>query len=210
MPTANVYVDGFNLYYRCLQNTPYKWLDISRLSALLLPHATIGRIRYFTARIQSRPGDAGAPTGQEIYLRALSTIPNLSIHYGHFLSGVKSMRLAQPIPGGPTMADVIRTDEKGSDVNLATYLLLDAFKKEAETALVVSNDSDLAEPIRVVRNADFGVKVGPTRPCRGNPSVTLQKAADFVKQIRTGALAASQFPPTLNDVTGPFSKPPTW
>ena len=119
------------------------------------------------------------------------------------------MRLAKPIPDGPTMVDVIRTDEKGSDVNLATYLLLDAFKKEAETALVVSNDSDLAEPIRVARS-EFNVRVGVTRPCRGSPSVTLQKSADFIKQIRAGALAASQFAPTLNDTKGPFSKPPTW
>jgi hypothetical protein len=37
---------------------------------------------------------------------------------------------------------VIKTEEKGSDVNLATYLLLDAFKQDCEAAVVISNDSD--------------------------------------------------------------------
>lgn len=210
MPTANVYVDGFNLYYRCLQNTPYKWLDLSKLAALLLPQTTIGRIRYFTAHIQARPDDLDAPTRQAIYLRALQSIPNLTIHFGHFLSDVKRMRLAEPIPGGPTMVNVIRTDEKGSDVNLATYLLLDAFRREADTALVISNDSDLAEPVRIVRS-EFNVRVGVTHPCRGTPSHTLQSAAAFVRRTRNGVLLASQFPPTLTDAKGrPITKPARW
>jgi len=49
---ANVYVDGFNLYYGALKGTPLKWLDIAALCRLLLPGDTINRIRYFTARIQ--------------------------------------------------------------------------------------------------------------------------------------------------------------
>lgn len=32
-----VYIDGFNLYYRALKGTPYKWLDLERLCGLLLP-----------------------------------------------------------------------------------------------------------------------------------------------------------------------------
>jgi hypothetical protein len=38
-------------------------------------------------------------------------------------------------------------EEKGSDVNSATYLLLDAF----DTAVVVSDDSDLLEPLTLVK-----------------------------------------------------------
>ncbi len=210
MPTANVYIDGFNLYYRCLKDTPYKWLNVSRLAALLLPAGTqVNRIRYFTARMRALPNDPDAPTRQQIFLRALATIPNLSITYGHFLSNNVTMPLVNPSPTGPKFAQVIRTDEKGSDVNLATYLLLDAFKHEAEIALIISNDSDLAEPIRVVKT-EFGVTIGITQPCRGRPSVTLGGLADFVKQIRAGALMASQFPKALTDATGTFEKPPTW
>ena len=117
------------------------------------------------------------------------------------------MRLANPTPGGPKFAQVLRTDEKGSDVNLASYLLLDAFKHECEIALVISNDSDLAEPIRIVRE-EFGMKIGVALPAKGKPSATLMQRATFVKRIRQGALADCQFPETLTDAGGTFSKPP--
>ena len=38
---------------------------------------------------------------------------------------------------------MIKTEEKGSDVNLATYLLVDAFRNDADAFAGVSNDSDL-------------------------------------------------------------------
>ena len=44
-----VYVDGFNLYYGALKDTPNKWLDLSRMSALLLPGYQITKIKYFAA-----------------------------------------------------------------------------------------------------------------------------------------------------------------
>ena len=42
---------------------------------------------------------------------------------------------------------VMKTEEKGSDVNLATYLLVDAFEDRFDVAVIISNDSDLKEPI---------------------------------------------------------------
>lgn len=183
--TANVYIDGFNLYYRCVKGTPYKWLDVGRLAALLLPKGiAVRRIRYFTARVKPLPSNPDAPVNQQVYLRALRTIPTLTITYGHFLSNAVNMPLANPTPGGPRFARVIRTDEKG-------------------------NDSDLAEPVRLVKQ-EFGIRIGITLPSTGRPSVSLRNHADFVKPIRTGVLAASQFPPVLTDATGTFSKPRTW
>jgi hypothetical protein len=80
-----VYVDGFNLYYRCLKGTPYKWLDILRLfRSILRPTNDIVRIRYFTADVSGKR-DPGAPDRQRAYLRALSTMPQLTIHKGSFL-----------------------------------------------------------------------------------------------------------------------------
>ena len=109
---------------------------------------------------------------------------------------------------GSRFVRVIRTDEKGSDVNLATGLLVDAFKNDSDAALVVSNDSDLLEPIRIARR-DFGIKVGILCPHK-KVSTALRAQADFVKIIRTGALAASQFPDTMTDANGTFTKPATW
>ena len=53
LPTTNVYIDGFNLYYGALQSTPYRWLDLERLCEFLLPGNAIGEIKYFTARVKS-------------------------------------------------------------------------------------------------------------------------------------------------------------
>ena len=83
---TNVYVDAFNLYYGCLKGTPYRWLDLGALCRRLLPKDGINRIRYFTATVSARPDNPDAPQRQQVYLRALETIPGLSIHYGHYLS----------------------------------------------------------------------------------------------------------------------------
>src|SRR5713226_6420416 len=99
----------------------------------------INRIRYFTARISARLNDLDAPVRQETYLRALATIPNLSIHLGHFQRTKVRMPLVQPRSGGQKTVEVYKTEEKGSDVNLATYLLLDAFRQDCDLAVVVSN-----------------------------------------------------------------------
>ncbi|SEU34124.1 NYN domain-containing protein [Nonomuraea wenchangensis] len=144
---VNVYVDGFNLYYGCLKGTSYKWLDLSALCRKLLPRDDITRIRYFTARITARPGDPDSPTRQDTYLRALGTIPQMSVHYGHFQETRPRMPLATPDPSGPRTVKVIKTEEKGSDVNLASYLLLDSFHGDCDVAVVISNDSDLREPL---------------------------------------------------------------
>ena len=57
--------------------------------------------------------------------------------------------LLYPIPAtGAKTVQVMKSEEKGSDVNIASYLLVDAFDDDYEAAVVVSNDSDLAEPIR--------------------------------------------------------------
>lgn len=209
MSVANVYIDGFNFYYRCVKNTPYKWLNFAALTRILLPKEKIHRIYYFTARVKAMPHDPDAPNRQQVYLRALATIPNLTVVYGHFLTNTVMMPLAEPPATGPKFARVIRTDEKGSDVNLATYLLLDAFRRSCDTAFVISNDSDLAEPIRVARR-EFGLRVGIGLPLRGTESLTLLNASDFFRRIREGPLKASQFSNPLTDAKGTFAKPASW
>ena len=109
---TNVYVDGFNLYYRALRETPNRWLDIGKLARLLLPQHRINRIRYFTAVVTSRPNDPNQAQRQQTYLRALRTVPNLSIHYGHFLSKTKRRPLAQPPESGSRIVEVLDTEEE--------------------------------------------------------------------------------------------------
>ena len=99
--TTNVYVDGFNLYYRALKDTPFRWLDLRRLAEALFPEDNVHRVCYFTARLDARPGNPNQPRRQLVYLRALATLPRVEIHYGSFRSGVKRRALAEPVPACP-------------------------------------------------------------------------------------------------------------
>lgn len=177
----------------------------------VFPNNQINRIRYFTARVQPWDRDPKKPERQNLFIRALLTIPNLSVHYGQFRSHPRDRPLVNPSQGQPRTARVLYTEEKGSDVNLATYLLLDGFRGEYEVAIVVSNDSDLVEPVRVVKD-ELGLAVGILNPQRnrGKTAWELMKAASFYRRIRTSTLKACQFPPTLEDVTGVFTKPKEW
>ena len=230
IPT-NVYVDGFNLYYGAAKHTPYKWVDLAELCVQVLPGLDIHRIRYFTALVKPLPGDPHTRLRQEIYIRALETLPNLTVHYGHYLQSTVSMPLAAPRPSGPRFADVLKMEEKGSDVNIATYMLIDAFRKDCDQLVVITNDSDLAEPVRII-NKEMLIPVGifnpqtndtavrraritgkPLRPAR--PSIELKKVAKFNRNITsegpTSHMAMSQFPPVLTDAQGrKITRPASW
>ncbi len=112
------------MYYGAVKGKPYKWLDVAGMCQRILPKITINRVRYFTAMVDGSR-DPSAPLRQQIYLRALATTPNLSIHRGFVLTKPTWMPVETP---PPNLIRVIKTEEKGSDVNLATYLLLDAFE----------------------------------------------------------------------------------
>ena len=183
-------------------------MNVRALCQLLLPRNPIAEIKYFTALVTARPGDSGQTVRQQLYFRALRTVPGLSIHLGHFLSHEVMMPLAS-VPGRPQQyARVIKTEEKGSDVNLATHLLHDAHRGKFEVAVIVSNDSDLLEPIKIVRE-ELGLKVGILNPHK-RPSRALLPHIDFIKAIRAGVLGASQFSATMSDSHGTFHKPAGW
>ncbi len=110
---------------------------------------------------------------------------------------------------GAKTAKVIKNEEKGSDISMATYLLVDAFRDDTEAFVVVSNDSDLTEPIRIVQH-ELGKIVGLLNP-QSIPSHMLMRCnPNFVNQIRGGVLRASQFSPTLIDVVGATITKPTF
>jgi len=190
------------------KDTPYKWLNIAKLCSLLLPNHNINRIRYFTALVRARPDDLQQPQRQQTYIRALKTISNLSVHYGHFLTNIKRLPLANPSKDGPRTVEVLYTEEKGSDVNLATYLIIDGINKDYDVAVVVSNDSDLVLPVKFVRD-ELKLPVGNLNP-HPQRSRELAKVISFYKPIRKGALSASQFPPTIKDAQGIIWKPAEW
>ncbi len=207
---TNVYIDGFNLYYRALKDTTFRWLDLRKLAETLFPQDNIHRVCYFTARLDARPGNPNQPRRQLIYLRALATLPDFEAYYGTFRTGVKRRPLAEPLPGLPTHVLVRDSEEKGSDVNLATRLLVDGFKGEYEQAVVVSNDADFASAMRYVRD-DLGLRVTLVNPDARNASPReLAEAATYVKRLWKSHLRRSQLPETVTDEIGDITKPTGW
>jgi uncharacterized LabA/DUF88 family protein len=205
---TSIYVDGFNLYHRALKETPFKWLDLKLLSQnLLQPHNQIVRIKYFTAMV-SGTFDPNQPTRQKTYIRALQKhIPELEVYYGRFQGHEVKMPLS-PLTKPFSYAYVHKTEEKGSDVNLAVHLLNDAWRDKYDCAVLISNDSDLAEPLRLVREQNKKC-IGILSPIQDGPiAKDLQRHAHFVKRIRSGVLAASQLPLAIPDST--ITKPASW
>ena len=206
MAKANVYIDGFNLYYGAVKKSPFKWLDLGALCRRMLPNDAIQSIAYFTAIVSARSHDPDLPMRQQMYLRALRTIGNLKVVKGHFLTHSCRMVLTGSNP--PQKVWVDKTEEKGSDVNIASHLLRDGFKSAFEVAVLITNDSDLVEPVRIVRR-ELGLPVGILNPHQHH-SAGLRAEATFMKRIRQSDVAACQFPNSMNDATGQFHKPAAW
>lgn len=210
-----LYIDGFNLFYSALKGTPLRWLNPVALIERAFPHNQIIGTKYFTAKVSALPGNPGQPIRQMTFWRALRTLPSLEIIEGDFRTRKVMAAVVSP---PPSFIEVFKTEEKGSDVNLAAHLIIDGFRNRYDCAIVVSGDSDLVTPIRMVRNElkkPVGVLnpqrlSGPNcRPPRRNAG--LQQAASFYQSGVTWAqLLAAQFPTLMTDSHGTFHKPPTW
>ncbi|MGI9392363.1 MAG: NYN domain-containing protein [Parvibaculales bacterium] len=207
MKTA-IYIDALNLYYGSLKGSEYKWLDLKQLAQnLLFPKHEIIAVNYFTTRVTPKPTNPHVHERQDKYIRALEkTIPELTIFYGHFLRNKTYMPTVKP---PPKTIRVYKTEEKGSDVNLAVHLLNDAWKGVYECAVVVSNDSDMAEAMRLVKENHPDKMLGLFNPYGKKRATTkLREHADFVRQIQEKHLKNAQLPSPIPNTK--ISKPKGW
>jgi hypothetical protein len=211
---TNAYIDGFNLYYGCFKHDPdnqrYKWLDLRALCQAVLPDDDIHRIHYFTAMVSETSWNPGAPLRQETYIRALRTCSQLYVHLGKFQPVFRTGMLFATAQKTSTEPVTISTwEEKGSDVNLATRLLTDAMDGDFEQALVISNDSDLTEPIRAIKQR-FSLPIIVVSPY---PRIAnkLRRAASASMLLDKSLLATSQFRDSMKDKKGRLiSRPVIW
>jgi len=196
---TTIYVDGFNLYYGCLKNTKYRWLNLEELFRnILQDDHKIEKIHYFTAKLKSSSHDSTAPDRQKAYLNALRTLPAVKIHYGHFAIHQKSMPKAEP---PHERVEVIKTEEKGSDVNLSVHLLNDAWLDRYDCAIVVTNDSDMTEALKLVKQEFPQKSIGLISPFKTHTS-GLKRYAKFSEIISEQALRKSQFPSPVHSHSG--------
>jgi hypothetical protein len=218
----------------------WRWLDVRRLAIVLTrahsgwTGAQVQRVVYCTARMDGASNPDGA-RAQNVYLRALRVAGSVDqVEMGYYVSRVVAAPLAtkdhrgrpvlvtadwpvmvqdatnQPVKDARFMVSVARREEKGSDVNVASHLLLDLLlHRRIDAAVVVSNDSDLAFPVTQVRDL---IPVGMVNPSRnylagalaGQPSDGV--GGHWWYQLTAADLVAAQLP----DPVGNLSKPIDW
>lgn len=212
LPKVNVYIDGFNFYRRIVQKTPFKWLDLELMCQTLLRDYEIQSIKYFTANVKATQHNPSQHLRQQIYFRALRTNPKIQIHLGQFVSLPKYYP-AYPWEylenGRPQMLRINMTQEKGSDVNLASHLIFDVLNNDAEAYVVLSNDSDQVGPLAMLSQRTDAV-LGLILPGANQAKELLALQLPIVRKIRMGVLEISQLPEVMKDDIGEFSKPKEW
>jgi hypothetical protein len=169
-----------------------------------------------------------------VYLKAIrgAGIVDL-IEYGFYVSRVKRGRLAAadrkgrpvmassawpvmvqdrdgaPVPEARFIVSYAYREEKGSDVNVASHLLMDVLTEAVDAAIVISNDSDLRFPIQQARER---VPVGTVNPSssrlagalKGSPAEGV--GSHWWRQLTEADIRDHQLP----DPCAGFSKPVPW
>ena len=212
---VGIYIDGNNLFYGALKHEErrkYRWLNPELLVREVCDNyfknnlVKIQFIKYYTARVSNRSGNEDAPRNQQVYFNALKTIKNLEIILGNFQLHEKSLPV-YPFEyrknGKPKFQTVLNTEEKGSDVNLGVHLVYDACSDKIYAAIVITNDTDLAEPIRIVAS-ELGKPIINLCPHK-NVAFSLKKIKNVKHYtIKTTNLAKSQFPDSIEGIIRPY------
>lgn len=100
-------------------------------------------------------------------------------------------------------------EEKGSDVNVASRLLVDVLTRRVDAVMVISNDSDLAEPLRIARQH---VPVATINPSPRATAKDLRGRRDdgagrhWWRRLRPADFYEHQLP----DPVGMYCKPKEW
>jgi 6-hydroxy-3-succinoylpyridine 3-monooxygenase len=200
------YIDGLNLYYGVLQQTPaVRWLDVERLCKLLRPNDDLRLIKYFSAPV------AGS-ADQAVYLRALATLPKVQVILGKF----KRKNVKCRVPGCAHLSSKWFTvpEEKRTDVNIAVSMVDDAYQDACDHFVLMSGDSDLVPGLATVRQRYAAKTITVYVPSR-NPiraaAVELRTAAHRARELPLILLAKAQFPNSLPDgAGGTLNRPASW
>lgn len=184
---TSIYVDGFNFYYGCFKYQRHrcspadKWLNWRYLANHLAgDDHQAHKVHYFVAHVHRSDHDPDQNIRQQLYFRALATIPSIELHFGKHIPVTRLGRLITPNPGSlgvplDTLVKIRTFEEKGSDVNLAVRLVDDAWSGEIERAIIVSNDTDL---ISAIRSARRHIRVDVVSP-QESLATALRKAASY-------------------------------
>ena len=97
-------------------------------------------------------------------------------------------------------------DPRANDVT--PFMLADCFQKECDVPVLLSNDSDLAEPLKYIKTT-LEMPVGLITPAHFFVA-KLKRYSFFSKKISDEQLKTAQFRLKLKDDDGEFSCPKDW
>lgn len=195
-----VYIDGFNLYYGVTTLwKDIKWLNpISLSQSLIKNNQQLKNVKYYTARITS---NREKQRRQQIYLEALTEV-GVEIIPGKFLRTTIVCRNCRDKRK--------KYNEKMTDVNIATDLIIDAHLNRYDKALLISGDSDLVPPIKAINKHFIDKKVVVIFPPNRNNASLKQVAFDSFALGRK-KLKDHQLPPSITKDDGyVLHKPEEW
>lgn len=223
---TTLYIDGYNLYYGVLRNTPYKWLDVVKLFTKITkehsPASEIIAVKFFTAPVKIRLANHGeySQKSQRDYHRALELLyPDcVKIIQGFFtLSEGWYPIYETPIDRNKTVR-AWNLEEKQTDVNIALNLYRDVSKNGTEQCILISNDSDLTPALQAIKEDFPEVKLGAIMPIlhkeektRRPPNAGISEFTDWTRgYIRDEELQDSQLPEKIPTKKKPLFKPSYW
>lgn len=203
MTKVIVYVDGFNLYYGLVDRgwRRYLWLDVQKLAASLMDgDKVLTCAKYFTARIIV--GDQAKRRRQATYIEALGTLQGLEIIEGKYHDEPYTCYNCGYMHHIPS--------EKMTDVNIAKEMIVDAFKDNFNTALLLSADADIVPAVKAIRK-EFPLKrVTIALPPR-RYSKDLVDSANSSFSIGRSHFALNQLPEKVTRPDGfTLERPKTW
>jgi uncharacterized LabA/DUF88 family protein len=204
------YIDGFNLYHAidnisrasAGEENYLKWLDLRALMQVFTDHAVhdLRAIKYFSAYASWKPA---SHERHQLYVAALRA-RGVDVILGRFKEKDIHCKSCQAMFKGH--------EEKESDVNLAVHLMNDAHRDRFDQAFIVSRDSDLSGPIRMVRNEFPQKKVKLIAPPRRMHSKELGALAHARASISDDHLELCLLPQQITDGDGKLicTRPPAY
>lgn len=194
-----VYVDGFNLYFGMIDAgfNNCKWLNLKLLvENLLNQNQVLVEVKYFTSSVSNNPDKQKR---QITYIEVLENV-GVKIYYGNYQTNHVECRRCKNI--WPTY------NEKMTDVNIATQILIDAYQDKYDMAMLISGDSDLVPPIKSVHDIFKNKRVFVAfPPKRHNQSVSIVAKGSLT--IGRKKLVDSQFNDEVVKKSGYILKKPT-
>jgi len=177
----------------------------------LKPNQELLLVKYFSAIVGSLKGDTSRTDRQRFYLEALRTNPKIEIKLGYFSTHRVKMPDADDFYKGKiSLVDVIKTEEKGTDVNLAVQMAVDAVRDKYDYAMLFSNDSDMAYSVQIAAK-ECKKSVGLYIARNATSFKVLRENICYIRTLTPNLLSAHQFPDEIKTTSGhTIKKPKEW